>query len=670
MRRGAVLGALGMTLVGVIAGSTGSVGAEASAPPDVAPAAVLPEVVNGEEAIAALGATLPDVAASAGMTATELKAELREDDELWIDKTGAPMYIDAELGDHPSATEPSVEPVAPFPLADTFTLHSNETASKTIFLDFDGHEVTGTSWNTTYNSGTAFTASAYSMDGDSSFSDAEKEAIQSVWQRMAEDFAPFDIDVTTEAPDAVRLTRADSNDTEYGTRLLITNTSTILSTCGCGGIAYLGVFDNLGATHAQYQPAFVFTRDNQSAKFIAEAGSHEVGHNLGLAHDGTSSVGYYTGHANWAPIMGVGYQHPVSQWSKGEYKGANNKQDDFSVMAGNGATLRTDDYGDTKETATFVSTGFPITKTGVISHPKDYDLVKFNAGAGAATITVTPATNSPNLDVAIELLNSTGKAVAKANPASAQTSADVATGLDASISSTLTAGTYYVKIDGTKNGSGGTGYSDYGSLGAWNLSITAASASGLTNVVPLPKIVVEKTVGVPGPVTMANTGSFDPDGAVASTAWKFGDGTANGSGASVDHTYSTVGSYTIEMTVTDNSGGTATKTMAIKAVPAVTVDTISATKVTASGKQVASSTVKIVDAADAAVEGASVSVNFTYGTKKASKTGKTGADGTVVLNGPTATPGTVITATVTKVTAKGKAYNANLASATSATVTM
>jgi hypothetical protein len=38
------------------------------------------------------------------------------------------------------------------------------------------------------------------------------------------------------------------------------------------------------------------------AKYIWEAVSHEVGHNMGLSHDGTATVGYYSGQGDYAPV--------------------------------------------------------------------------------------------------------------------------------------------------------------------------------------------------------------------------------------------------------------------------------------------------------------------------------------------------------------------------------
>src|SRR5690606_28955367 len=118
-------------------------------------------------------------------------------------------------------------------------------------------------------------------------------------------------------------------DTVYGTRVLITpSVGAQDALCGgqCGGVAYLGVFARVDG---RAQPAWVFPQSLQNqSKAIAEAASHEAGHNLGLEHDGTASSGYYTGHGVWAPIMGAGYNRPLTQWSRGSYAGANNAQDD------------------------------------------------------------------------------------------------------------------------------------------------------------------------------------------------------------------------------------------------------------------------------------------------------------------------------------------------------
>ncbi len=96
---------------------------------------------------------------------------------------------------------------------------------------------------------------------------------------------------------------------------------------------------------ASYQPAWIFPQSlGNDRKSIAEAVSHEVGHTLGLTHDGVNGrTSYYGGHATWAPIMGVGYSRPITQWSEGDYKGANNDQDDLSVIVDNGLPVRTDE---------------------------------------------------------------------------------------------------------------------------------------------------------------------------------------------------------------------------------------------------------------------------------------------------------------------------------------
>src|SRR5207253_2238246 len=136
----------------------------------------------------------------------------------------------------------------------------------TIYLDFDGVDVTAESTWSTNASLAPGTYEGWDPMGDGpGLTDAERTAIQDIWARVAEDFAPFDVDVTTADP-------------------------------GDGALRY----------------------------------------------DGTE---YYTGHGTWAPIMGNGYNAPVTQWSRGFYAGANNNQNDVAII-GAITGFRTDEGGD------------------------------------------------------------------------------------------------------------------------------------------------------------------------------------------------------------------------------------------------------------------------------------------------------------------------------------
>ncbi|MFI8413673.1 PKD domain-containing protein [Paeniglutamicibacter gangotriensis] len=54
--------------------------------------------------------------------------------------------------------------------------------------------------------------------------------------------------------------------------------------------------------------------------------------------------------------------------------------------------------------------------------------------------------------------------------------------------------------------------------------------------------------------------SVDPDGQITDHAWDFGDG-ETGTGETTDHTYAAGGNYDVTLTVTDNRGGVASKTV-------------------------------------------------------------------------------------------------------------
>ncbi|MFM7251529.1 MAG: M12 family metallo-peptidase, partial [Ilumatobacteraceae bacterium] len=377
---------------------------------------------RGQQAIERLGTRLPSIAAAHGMKADELREHLTEDETLYVDGSDKLLYVEpANVG--PTAVADSTFDPS-IPRANAFLLNSRPEATRVIFLDFDGHMLSGTAWNG--STGGDCYAEPFSADADgTTFTDAERDTIISVWKRVSEDYAMFDVNVTTQDPGYAAINRASNSDVNFGTRLLVTKSTTpcpdgatlYANACGsCGGVAYVGVYGLTGSSHDYYQPALVFQNGvGSGAKSITEAASHEVGHNIGLSHDGTSSLGYYSGHGSWAPIMGVGYSKAITQWSRGEYSGANNTQDDFVIAGNNGLPLRSDDHGNTTGTATALQ-GTPATVDGVISTRTDVDAFTVNASDGSATFTAIPAPVSPNLDIKMELRNSAGDLVASDDP--------------------------------------------------------------------------------------------------------------------------------------------------------------------------------------------------------------------------------------------------------------
>ena len=418
---------------------------------------------RGASAVSALGADLPEVARAAGFTATRLEQTLKTDSTLWLDECARPYYVE------PADPAPDTDGADPAGADDALALHSRPGSALTIYLDFDGHDPSGTAWTSSYGD---FTAEAYSLDSDPAFSATELTRIAGVWQRVAEDYAPFDVDVTTKDPGEAAITRSSSGDTVYGTRVVISPTNSIYSDCSCGGVAYVGVFDT-PSSHSYFQPAWVFTRGvGTGSKSIAEAASHEAGHNLGLRHDGNATSAYYSGHGVWAPIMGVGYYKPLSQWSRGEYTGANNPEDDLAIISSNGPTPITDDVADGRASAVDIQPG---TTSGEISTRADVDWFRFTA-SGPTTVSVDPVSAGGNLDVRLGVYNDDGSEVVLVDPLSTYVSSDSASGLSAATTLSLPAGTYLANVEGVGAGSvSGTGYSDYGSLGRYTLTLATTT---------------------------------------------------------------------------------------------------------------------------------------------------------------------------------------------------
>ena len=406
--------------------------------------------------------------------------------------------------------------VALMDLGWTFQLHSSPTSSKVIYLDFNGHTTTGTSWNST-SMGSSFYSPAYDIDGKPAvFNTEELSRIQQIWQRVAADYAPFDVDVTTQAPPTDWLIKSNRTDPNYGIRVVITSYGPSSSTAG--GIAIVNSF-NAGTD----TPCFVY---NKSLTGVAEAISHEVGHTLGLSHDGTSGSAYYYGNGSsetsWAPIMGVGYNKNVTTWDNGTYYGSNNGSasanygrgpNDMSVITTNGFGYQLDQIGNAPSSAAALTiTGGVVRQFGRIETSLDSDFYSFQLKSsgnvnlkfdpycyrafvdrdglwgGSKLVYTAPvsdgnsgtpyADNGTNLDLSVGLYSSSGSLLGTFNGA----------GLATTLAwSNLAAGTYYLKLDGVgagkPTGSTPSGYNDYGSVG--NYLITGTITNPVTSSTPL-----------------------------------------------------------------------------------------------------------------------------------------------------------------------------------------
>jgi len=416
---------------------------------------------------------------------------------LNVDDHGGVFYQDTTLPDAITQTDleadPTLEGINP---VDAFKLHSKPGAANVVYVNFKGYTITGTAWNS--GAEASYQAKPYSKDADgTTFSTSERIDIGEIWHRIAEDLAPLNIDVTTEAP------------TSFGPtvgHILITSTTDAnglsMPHQNSGGVAYVDVWGK--SYYTTYQPALVY-HDNLGpnyAPYIAEAASHELGHNLALSHHGTTTVGYYKGHcsnystttnctelSSWGPVMGVGYYTNVTQWSKGEYPDANNVEQDDLVLISERLQYSTDDHGNNQASATALlvdGNGYLASSNpefdplnvrpdnkGIIETSTDSDVFYFDTASGNINLVINPAWDAytrtskrgANLDIKATLTDDYGTNIVD----------DTLSDTNAVISANVTAGRYYLEITGVGNAA--IPYSDYGSLGQYYIVGSVIPAS-------------------------------------------------------------------------------------------------------------------------------------------------------------------------------------------------
>ena len=199
--------------------------------------------------------------------------------------------------------------------------HAPEGTFRTVFLSFGG--VRGSDIGERFQP--HFSRTSQTPPPVPGFTPPSSKWIQEVHACVQEDFAPFDVLVTTDK----RVWEA--------TPVAARTTVAFVAGNPLAGYIAFGFVGGFGDTRSE--PTFVMPDLMlRSSKISCELASHTIGHTLGLHHDGTDDAEYYTGHGSgrhpyWSPIMGISDMAMVSQWSRAHYPGANQDEDDIAVMA-------------------------------------------------------------------------------------------------------------------------------------------------------------------------------------------------------------------------------------------------------------------------------------------------------------------------------------------------
>ena len=327
-------------------------------------------------------------------------------------------------------------------------LNSLPTAVATLYLDFDGHTVQSAAWN----NGNPINCLAAPFNATQ---------INEVFNRVSEDFRPFNLNVTT---DAAKFTAAPLN---KRMRIVVTPTSSWYP-AGVGGVSYVGSF-----TWGDNTPGFVFTdRLNSHVKYTSECITHESGHTVGLSHqskyDNSCNMlaqyndGLGSGEISWAPVMGNSYHRNMTGWNDGPTPfGCANTQDNLTIITNsNGFGFREDDFSNVMNNTTFSLTGSSFSADGVITTNLDKDAFKYElTGSTNINFEIKPfsvgGNAGANLDVMVELYKG-NTLIRTYNPENS---------LSVTADTLLNTGTYYFLV----SGAGNANTNDYGSLGSYSI---------------------------------------------------------------------------------------------------------------------------------------------------------------------------------------------------------
>ena len=253
--------------------------------------------------------------------------------------------------------------------------------------------------------------------------------------------------------------------------------------------------------------------------------------------------------------MGSPGMADFTQWSRGEFNGAVNKEDSIAAIQ-QVIPLRADDAGDTPDSAAklkvTVKDGVASGKASGIIGQRDRDVYSFTASEGQLRAWANPSGVGANTDLSLTLMDSSGFPIASFAPSKGSVFFPI-----------KRPGTYYLQVTSTGGGDPrSNGYSDYGSLGAYVLEASFVPGD---STAPVAVLTATPTSGwAPLLVSLDARGSED-DGKVESVYWDFGDGHKDNSGNVFygSYRFEKPGSYSVSIRVVDNEGLSSTTTQMI-----------------------------------------------------------------------------------------------------------
>ena len=319
------------------------------------------------------------------------------------------------------------------------------------------------------------------MNGTTPKNGRSKEEMYRVWQCTADQYSMFNLNITTDV--AVYNAAKAASVLKTGNIKFVDQDGRSNACLGCFGTTEAGTL----------------YRDPGNGNYgygIGMTCAHEIGHQMGMNHDGGTPGGeYFNGlpAVQWGPIMGnywmgSSWDNAFFTWSKGEYNTATQKEDDLRIMNVNENVPYEEDDIPSSKALKMGSAGIISADDnwGQIERNTDSDAFTFEVGidGGTLNLRMEPLEYLRQLDIAAKIVDENGSTVSSSN-LPVNRSAEFK-------NLSLKKGKYSLIIQGGAESTPQTGFSNYSSLGYYGMegTLTGAVVTGVENVLFENKIAI------------------------------------------------------------------------------------------------------------------------------------------------------------------------------------